>query len=277
MAAPGEDHRQAALVGGGDHFARRAPSRPAARRQWRRRRQSHPGRHGTGRTRPTRPRTPQRSARRLHHGDLHGVDAAHLSGADCQRAIRGGEDHRVRLDVRADPPRETQRRPFLGRRLPLRDDLRDDSSGSATASLALRSRDRAPAPARRRGTCGTPFDRGAPAHRRASIASKSAVTTRRFCLAARISRARLVNRRRDHRLDERRLRARSPSRRRADGSARRCRRRPTAHPRHARARRRRRSLAPVATPHGLVCLITAPPARRIRARCARRHRDRAGS
>ena len=53
--------------------------------------------------------------RRLHPRDLHRVDAAHLPGADRQRPIRGREDDRVRLDVRADAPREAQRLPLRRR------------------------------------------------------------------------------------------------------------------------------------------------------------------
>ena len=50
---------------------------------------------------------------RLHGGDLHGIHAAHLAGADCQRAKRVGEDHGVRLHMRHHPPGKSQRLPFF--------------------------------------------------------------------------------------------------------------------------------------------------------------------
>ena len=62
-------------------------------------------------------------ARRFHAGQMDGIHAAHLSGANRQRPIGGRENHRVRLDVCADAPRKSQRLPFLRRRLPFRHDL----------------------------------------------------------------------------------------------------------------------------------------------------------
>ena len=176
MAAPREDHRQAALVGGGDHLGILAPIRPAARPRWRRRRPraSRPSRNGKNASDAT--TLPlQRSRRRLHHRDLDRVDAAHLPGADRQRAVRAGEDDRVRLHVRAHPPREPQRRPLLRRRLPLGHDpdavgieLGDRASRSAiglggATDRAPRRRDPRPGAACRRGTSAS---RGRRARRR---------------------------------------------------------------------------------------------------------------
>ena len=79
-----------------------------------------------------------------------------------------------------------------------------------------------------------------------------------FVLVASTARAVVVDRRRDHRLDERRRRWPAPSSTsigavQADDAAERGERdRP-----RARGRRRRPRSAPVAAPHGLVCLMTA--------------------
>ena len=89
-----------------------------------------------------------------------------------------------------------------------------------------------------------------------SARAKSATTTRMFFFAASTRQRLVVARRRDHRLDERRRDRPRPSRRRSAGSARRCRRTPTARRPRARARRRRPATAPVAAPHGFVCLMT---------------------
>ena len=106
-------------------------------------RQARRGRRGTGKRRRTRPRCPAATGRRLHHGDLHRVDTAHLSGAHRERAIRASKDNRVGLHVRADTPREPKRLPFIGRRLPLRDD--PDSSSGSGALKPLRTAGRRPA------------------------------------------------------------------------------------------------------------------------------------
>ena len=56
--------------------------------------------------------------RRLHHRHLHRVHAAHLARADRQRRSALGEDHGVRLHVRAHAPGEPQRLPLVGGRPP---------------------------------------------------------------------------------------------------------------------------------------------------------------
>ena len=73
----------------------------------------------------------------LHDGHLHRIDAAHLARADRQRAIRAGEDHGVRLHVRADAPREAQRRHSSGRRLPLGHHLQTSGRGSVHGRARL--------------------------------------------------------------------------------------------------------------------------------------------
>ena len=169
----------------------------------------------------------ERSRRRLHHRDLDRVDAAHLPGADRQRPVRAGEDDRVRLHVRAHAPREPQRRPLLRRRLP----FGHDADGRSVGPLGVGSRElgvdgrrpwisrlRHPIrflvqhAAEERAHLGA--DRVLPAPisvGRFAIAAKSAVTTRRLVFFARIGLASSVERRRDHRLDERRRSAPSPS------------------------------------------------------------------
>ena len=150
--------------------------------------------------------------------------------------------------------------PLLGGRLPLRHDLRDDRrrpSAARRLRRALRS-------TRSRSWCSTPPRnvRDSPPdrrrRRRAALAApaKSAVTTRMFCFAARIGLRLVGDRRRDDRLDERRRQRPRRRRRRSAGSARRCRRRPRADRRRARGRRPSSIVAPVATPHGFVCLMT---------------------
>ena len=122
-----------------------ARNRPAARRPSRRRRRRRPARRGTEEEcvrRATDPSSASRTDRlRFHPGDLHRIDAAHLPGADRERPIRGGEDHRVRFDVRADAPRKSQRLPLVGGRLPLRHDTQLALTATAATASTTRSRD----------------------------------------------------------------------------------------------------------------------------------------
>ena len=179
----------------------RAPSRPAGRRRSRRRRRPRRGRRGTERTRPT--RRPIRPAdRRLGRSrafitaTLHRIHAAHLTGADRQRPLRVGEDHRVRLHVRADAPGEPQRLPLLRGRLPLGRRRADPPAAPSLHGRRASPTRRAPARASRRESMrsSTP-----PAP---SADAKSATTTRMFALRASIGARRVVHRRRDHRFDE---------------------------------------------------------------------------
>ena len=57
----------------------------------------------------------------LLDGDPHGVDAAHLTGADPDRRKILDQHDRVRADVLADPPREDQIAPLRFGRRPARD------------------------------------------------------------------------------------------------------------------------------------------------------------
>ena len=123
MPPAGEDHRQAVLVGRGNHFL--ILHRPA--RLDDRRRARGGDRIEAVAKRDERVRGGHRPAeqirrlrRRLHARDVHRIHAAHLPGANRQRAIDGREDDGVRLHVRADTPREAQRRPLVRGRLPLR-------------------------------------------------------------------------------------------------------------------------------------------------------------
>ena len=133
-----EHHREPVLVGGGDHFRDRAPSRPAARPPSRRPRRPRRGRRGTGRThprpRPIRAVTTGPRPRAFITRHLHRVDAAHLAGADRQRPIGRREDHGVRLHVRAHAPREPQRLPTPRRRLPLGHHPQSSDGHGASAS-----------------------------------------------------------------------------------------------------------------------------------------------
>ena len=76
----------------------------------------------------------------LHPRHVHRIDAAHLTRADRQRAVGAGEDHGVRLHVRADPPREAQRLPLLGGRLPLRHHAQIAVTATAPRPRLTRSR-----------------------------------------------------------------------------------------------------------------------------------------
>src|SRR6266850_3601445 len=105
---PGEDHGDAALVRGRDHFrvAHAAPGldhrggagvgkrvEPVAERE------ESVRRHDRGLER-------EAGARRLHGGDAHAVDAAHLSRAHAERHALAAEYDCVRLHVLGDAPSE---------------------------------------------------------------------------------------------------------------------------------------------------------------------------
>ena len=116
----------------------------------------------------------------LHHRDVHRVDAAHLPGADRQRAVRAGEDHGVRLHVRADAPREAQRLHSSGVGCRLVTTLRHVAV-PATGSRASTTRSRSCT------SIAAEESSAAPASARAdrlAAPAKSAVTTRMFCLAS---------------------------------------------------------------------------------------------
>ena len=212
------------------------------------------GRRGTGRTRPTPPPSP--AARRAAFITATFTASTRLIWPAPTASVRSaaGEDHGVRLHVRADAPGEAQRRPLLGGRRPLRHDLRIVARRPRLARLDRRDPD--PASARRRGTCGRP--RRSPL----GIGSAKRAEVRRHHAQVRLRRQHrsrlVVHRRRDDRLDERARSARGRCRRRAAGSGRRCRRTRRADPLRAPGRRPQRRVAPVATPQGLVCLMTTP-------------------
>ena len=115
-----------------------------------------------------------------------------------------GEDHGVRLHVRADAPREPQRLPFLAPSAAGCVTTRRSPRGHGRRGLDHRGRGSAPARAPRIERSSRP--RSA-ARRRRSPRS----TTRMFGLAPRIAARLVVDRRRDHRFDERRRRSRAPS------------------------------------------------------------------
>ena len=90
VAAAGEDHREAVLVGGGDHF--RIADRAAGlddRRRARRRERIETVAEREERVR-RRDGSDERHLRRsgFHHRDVDRIDAAHLARADCERAPR---------------------------------------------------------------------------------------------------------------------------------------------------------------------------------------------
>ena len=107
-----EHHRQAVFVRGGDHLGILHRSSGLNDRRGaglRDRVKAVPEREErVGR----RNRTLQ-SRRSFHHRHLDRIDSAHLPGANRECPVRGGEDDRVRLDVRAHAPGKAQRRPLV--------------------------------------------------------------------------------------------------------------------------------------------------------------------
>ena len=114
VPAAGEHHRQAVLVGRGDHFG--VAHRAAGLHDGRRAGGARPrrARRGTGRTRRRRP--PIRAAdRRAFITAVFTASTRLICPAPTASVTsRPGEDHGVRLHVRAHAPREPQRRPLLG-------------------------------------------------------------------------------------------------------------------------------------------------------------------
>ena len=161
---------------------------------------SRPSRNGKNASDAATEPCERRPAARLHHRDLHGVDAAHLPGADRQRAIGRREDHRVRLHVRAHAPGEAQRRPLLRRRL--RAWSRPSARRRPATARALRSTRSRSCDSTPPRTSGTPTGARRRRQQRVEVGRHDPQV-----LLRRQNRARgLVHRRRDHRLDERRRR-----------------------------------------------------------------------
>ena len=180
------------------HPAARRPSRPPSR--------SRRGRRGTGRTHPTRRQSPT-------SGFFPPVASAFMT-ATCTAstrliwpapmasvARRVGEDHGVRLHVRADAPREPQRAPlrFAGRASGRHLQAGSLRHHGVPRRIALPRLRHAAAPASRRESSGLRAGSAG-----SSPGFRSATTTRMFALAARIGRAVFLHAGRDHRLDERR-------------------------------------------------------------------------
>ena len=273
----GEDHRDAVRVGGGDHLV---VARAAARLDDRRRaaRRSPPrGRRGTGRTR----RTPSDRARerdagaRAARGAPHRLDARRLAAAERERAVRRGEDDRVRLDVLDDAPGESERRaarPSVGAASSRRGFARvlDGAVGDPARGARRRRRsvDRARPPRRR---LGMPADEPS-----------------RLLLLEQLERVGLEGGRDQHLgedlVDGARERAASTAR-----SNRRCRRRATPDRSRTPAPTPRADRAPRPTPHGCCASGSRPPPgrggtpprapapRRCRRRCCRRAPSRAAA
>ena len=125
VAHAGEDHRDAALVGGGDDLVvaheppgwmtARMPSSAAA---------SRPSRNGKKASEAIdAARDFELRVGRLHRGDAGRDDAARLPGADADRAAVPREHDRVRLHVLAHAPGEQQVRELGGGRCAARDGL----------------------------------------------------------------------------------------------------------------------------------------------------------
>ena len=118
---PGEDHRQAVLVGGLDGLlvAHRAAGLDHRGRPGRRDLVDAvaEGEEGVGAD-----DGPLERQHGLQRGDPAGVDAAHLAGADAGELVVGGEDDGVGLDVAHHPPGEIEGAVLRGGRLALRDD-----------------------------------------------------------------------------------------------------------------------------------------------------------
>src|SRR5215218_7355237 len=122
VATACEDHRDTGRVGGGDHLG--VPHRPARlddradARIDRELRTVGEGEEGVGGHRGAL----HGSLLRLLQGDSHGVDAAHLAGADADGRATSRQHDCVGADVLADAPREQQLAPLGVGRLPLRRD-----------------------------------------------------------------------------------------------------------------------------------------------------------
>ena len=225
MAHAGEDHREARGVGGGDHLvvAHRAAGLDHRGRAGLGGRRS--ARRGTERTRRTRRPSRRSSALRrpsasaasaaLHAAIRAAVDPAHLPGADADRGAVLGVDDGVRLDVLGHASRRT-----AGRRSRC-------SVGARWVTTRSRvARPRAPSRVCTRKPPATGRGRQPGA---AGIGQRRRPASRRRFFFAREHRARLgVDLRRDHDLGEDLGDRLARSRRRAGGSARRCRRRPRA-------------------------------------------------
>ena len=118
VADAGEHHREAALVGGRDHFS---VAHAAARLDHRRgavvgdhveavaKRKERVGSDRGARERELR-------ARRLHRRDARRVDAAHLAGADAERLPVAAVHDRVRLHELGHAPHEHEVAQLVGRR-----------------------------------------------------------------------------------------------------------------------------------------------------------------
>ena len=125
MAAAGEDHRRAGLLRPRRSRPGRASSRPAGRSRSTPASSAICGPSGNGKNASEASAAPVEVVAvlgRLLDGDPHGVDAAHLAGADPDRREVLREDDRVRRDVLADAPREDEVAPLRSSGLP-HDDL----------------------------------------------------------------------------------------------------------------------------------------------------------
>ena len=198
---------------------------------------------------------------RLRERDADGVDAAHLAGADADGGEVAREHDRVRRDVLRDAPREDAGRPTRARSA-----SRVGDDGHHVAVLGLRVV--GPAPACRR----------APAAGRARRGSTGAARGSRGCAGSACAPAPRPRRRRsagaNTHLDEvlgQRLGQRHADRAVEDDHAAERRLRDRSAKAFAKASSMR---APMATPHGLVCLmITHAGSVELAQRCRAPRRD----